>query len=131
VKQYIETFGQERVKILLFHELAADSVGVVQEAYRFLGVDDSFAPDIKVHNPAGGIISVPKFWEDTGLFLKTFQFVFSKNLVKKIPHLLRNIGRKPPQPINPETAHRLRANFENDICRLESLINKDLSAWKN
>lgn len=130
VKRYIEAFGRERVKILLFQELAADSVGVVREAYRFLGVDDSFEPDIKVHNPAGGIISVPKFWEDTGLFLKTFQFVFSKNLVKKIPHLLRNIGRKPPPPINPETAHRLRANFENDICRLESLINKDLSAWK-
>jgi len=64
------------------------------------------------------------------LFLKTFQFVFSKNLIKKIPHLFRNLGRKPPLPINPETALRLRSYFENDICRLEGLLEKDLSSWK-
>ena len=130
VKRYLDTFGKERVKVLLFNELANDSIRVVQEVYRFLEIDDTYVPDIKVHNPAGGIISIPKFWEDAGLFLKTFQFVFSKNLVKKIPHFLRNIGRKPPPPINPETAQRLREKFQNDICRLEHLIEKDLSAWK-
>lgn len=131
VKRYLDTFGKERVKILLFDELAEDPVRVVQDVYRFLSVDDSFVPAIKVHNPAGGIINIPKFWKDTGLLLKTFQFVFSKNLVKKIPHLFRNLGRKPPVPINSQTAQRLRANFKNDICRLEGLIDKDLSAWKN
>jgi hypothetical protein len=131
VKRYLDTFGKERVKILLFNELANDSVRVVQEVYRFLEIDDTYVSDIKVHNPAGGIISIPKFWQDAGLFLKTFQFVFSKNLVKKIPHLLRNIGRKPPSPINPETAQRLREKFHNDICRLEHLIEKDLFDWKN
>jgi hypothetical protein len=131
VKRYIDTFGEDRVKIILFDELAEASVRVVQEVYRFLGIDDAFIPDIKVHNPAGGIISIPKFWEDTGLFLKTFQFLFSKNLVKKIPHLLRNIGRKPPLPINPATVHELRQKFHNDIGRLEQLIGKDLTAWKN
>ena len=131
VKRYLDTFGQERVKILLFNELANDSVRVVQEVYRFLEIDDTYVSDIKVHNPAGGIISMPKFWQDTGLFLKTIQFVFSKNPVKKIPHLLRNIGRQPPSPINPETAQRLRKKFHNDICRLEHLIEKDLSDWKN
>jgi hypothetical protein len=131
VKRYLETFGMQNVKIFLFDELAADPVRVVQEAYRFLGVDDSFIPVIKVHNPAGGILNIPRFWEDTGLFLKTFQFVFSRNLIKKIPHLLRNLGQKPPPPMNPATAQGLRQKFQDDICRLEDLIGKDLSAWKN
>ncbi len=131
VKRYLDTFGQERVKIILFDELAAATVKAVQEVYTFLGVDDNFVPDIKVHNPAGGIISIPRFWEDTGLFLKTYQFLFSKNVFKKVPHLIRNIGRKPPPPINPETAHDLRQKFHHDICRLEQLIGKDLAAWKN
>ena len=131
VKRYLDRFGKKHVKILLFDELTKTPVPVVQDLYRFLSVDDSFVPAIKVHNPAGGILNIPRFWKDTGLFLKTFQFVFSKNLVKKMPHLCRNLGRKPPLPINSDTAHRLRKNFENDICRLEDLIGKDLSAWKN
>ncbi|MEJ2171100.1 MAG: hypothetical protein P8X90_36900 [Desulfobacterales bacterium] len=115
----------------MFDELSADAVGVVQEVYRFLDVDDAFVPEIKVHNPAGGIISIPRFWQDTGLFLKTFQYVFSKNIIRKTPHLLRNLGRKPPAPLNPDTARNLRRKFYEDICRLEQLIEKDLSAWKN
>jgi hypothetical protein len=131
VLRYLDMFGKDHVKIILFDELSADAVGSVQDAYRFLDVDDAFVPDIKVHNPAGGIISIPRFWQDAGLFLKTFQYVFSKNIIKKIPHLLRNIGRKPPAPLNPGTARNLRRKFYEDICRLEQLIEKDLSAWKN
>jgi hypothetical protein len=131
VKRYLDTFGSDHVKIFLFDELKNDSLKVVQEAFRFLGVDDSFTPEIKVHNPAGRGLSIPRFWEDTGLFLKTFQFVFSKNLVKKVPHLLRNIGRKPLPPLQAATAEKLREKFYDDICRLEHLIGKDLAAWKN
>ena len=130
VKRYLDIFGTERVKIILFDELAAATVKAVQDVYKFLGVDDTYVPETKVHNPAGGIISIPKFWEDAGLFLKTYQYIFSKNLFKKIPHLIRNIGRRPPRPINPETAHDLRLKYNNDICRLEQLIGKDLAAWK-
>ena len=131
VQRYLDTFGKDHVKIFLFDELAGDAVRVVREAYRFLDVDDSYVPEIMVHNPAGGIISIPRFWQDAGLFIKTFQYVFSKNIIKKIPHLLRNIGRKPPGPLNPDTEQNLRRKFHDDICRLEQLVGKDLSAWKN
>ena len=131
VQRYLDTFGREHVKIFLFDELAQNAVQVAQEAYRFLGVDDAFVPDIKVHNPAGGIVSIPRFWRDTGLFLKTYQYVFSKNSIKKIPHLLRNISRKPPASINAATERNLRKKYYDDICCLEQLIGKDLSAWKN
>ena len=131
VRRYLDKFGKDNVKIILFDELTADPVRVVQQVFRFLGVDDTFVPVIKVHNPAGGILDIPKFWKDTGLLLKTLQFVFSKNLIKKIPHLLRNIGRKPPLPINPLTGKKMRENYDDDICRLEHLIGKDLSSWKN
>jgi hypothetical protein len=131
VKRYLDTFGQDNVLTILFEELAGETLSVVQNTYRFLGVDDAYIAEIKVHNPAGGILKIPRFWRDTGLFLKTFQFVFSKNLIKKMPHLLRNVGRKPPQPINPVTAKKLRKRFYEDICQLEQLIAKDLSTWKN
>ena len=130
VKRYLDAFGKDNVLIFLFDELIRDAVAVAHKAFRFLGVDDTIVPVIKVHNPAGKILNIPIFWEDYGLFQKTISFVFSKNLIKKIPHLLRNIGRKPPPSINPATAHKLAERFYKDICRLEKLIDKDLSRWK-
>lgn len=130
VKRYLETFGEENVKIFLYDDLKQDPIGITQEAYRFLGVDNGFVPEIKIHNPAGGILSIPRFWSDYGLFIKTLQFVFSKNILKKLPHLLRNIERKPPGPINPQTEQALRKRFFSDVCNLELLIKRDLSAWK-
>lgn len=131
VKRYLDTFGKDHVFVILFEELANDTIGVLKKTFKFLEVDDTFVPEIKIHNPAGGILNIPRFWKDTGLFLKTFQFVFSKNLIKKIPHLIRNFGRRPPQPIDEITAEKLRHKFYEDICRLEGLIDKDLSIWKS
>jgi len=130
VKRYMDAFGKENVRVIIFEELTTDTINVVKEIFQFLGVDDTFVPEIRVHNPAGSIIKIPKFWSDKGLLLKTAQFVFSKNLIKKIPHLLRNMGHKPLQPINAATAEKLRKKFYADICRLEKLIAKDLAAWK-
>jgi len=130
VKRYLDVFGKDKVMILLFQDLVNDPIDSCQKAFAFLGVDDSFVPEIKVHNPAGEIMNVPRFWQDLGLFQKTMSFVFSRNLIKKLPHLLRNINNRERQPVNPETARRLRDRFHDDICRLEQLIGKDLSAWK-
>jgi hypothetical protein len=130
VKRYLDAFGKDNVMIFLFEELTEEPVRIVQKAFRFLGVSDTFVPVIKVHNPAGGILNIPRFWEDAGLLQKTMSFVFSKNMVKKIPLLLRNIGKKPPPPIKPTTAQGLSERFYSDICCLEQLIDKDLSAWK-
>jgi hypothetical protein len=131
VKGYLDIFGKDHVLIILFEELADEPLGVLKKAFQFLEVDDTFVPQIKVHNPGGGILKIPSFWEDMGLFLKTYQFIFSKNLIKKIPHLIRNLGRKPPPPIDSITAQKLRNKFYKDICQLERLIGKDLSAWKS
>ena len=131
VKRYMDTFGKDHVLIILFEELVSETLRVVKKTFQFLGVDDAFVPEIKIHNPAGSILNIPMFWKDRGLFLKTYQFVFSKNLLKKVPHLLRNIGRKPPQPVNAHTVEKLRRRFYEDICKLERLIGKDLGAWKS
>ena len=131
VKRYLDTFGKDNVLVILFEELVSEPLSVVKKTFNFLDVDDTIVPEIMVHNQAGAILSIPRFWQDTELLLKTFQFVFSRNLIKKVPHLLRNIGRKPPKPINPATAKMLRKRFCADICQLERLIGRDLSSWKS
>lgn len=130
VKRYLDIFDQNNVFIIIFEDLTDDPLGIAQKAFSFLGVDDAFVPRIEIHNPGGEILQIPKFWRDSGLLLKSISFVFSKNVIKKIPHLLRTVGRKPPSPINPETVQKLRERFHDDICQLEKLIGRDLSAWK-
>jgi hypothetical protein len=130
VKRYLDTFGQNNLFIILFEDLIADPVGIAQKTFGFLSVDETFVPITRVHNPASEILNIPKFWKDRSLLVKTAFFVFSKAIFKKIPHLIRNISKKPP-PLSSETAQKLRERFYDDICRLETLIGNDLSAWKN
>lgn len=130
VKRYLDTFGKQNVKIILFENLTGNPIQTIRKICRFLEVDDTFTPEIKIHNPGGGILKIPQFWEDAGLFQKTISFVLSKNMLKKMPHLIRNIGRRVPGQINPETAGMLGKKFYEDICRLEELIDRDLSGWK-
>lgn len=131
VKRYVDTFGFEQVKIIFFDQLSRNPIGVARDLYRFLGVDDSFLPQIENHNPAGSILKIPEFWKDEGLLLKTLSFVLSGNLIHKIPHLLRNINRPIPGPISPDTARKLGNRFLDDIDKLEKLIGVDLSHWRD
>lgn len=130
VKRYLDMFGQENVKISLFEDLVKDSLQVAKSTFSFLGLDDTFMPEIKVHNSGSGLIKVPRFWNDLGLWHQARSFVLSGNILLKIPHFVRNARRKASGSLNPETASRLTEVFYDDICRLEQLIGKDLSAWK-
>jgi hypothetical protein len=130
VKRYLDTFGRDNVLVLLFDELVTDPVGITREVYRFIGVQDDYLPEIRVHNRGGKLFNVPEFWEDRGLLQKTVSFVFSRNLLRKLPLLVakRNLG--PAPAINPYTARKIAARYLNDIHRLEALIGKDLGHWK-
>ena len=131
VRRYLDNFSHADVMLILFEDLMADPLGIAQKTFGFLNVNDSFVPEIKIHNPAGGQTRIPAFWRDYGLFLQTCRFVFSKNMFKKVPLIIKRIGKKPPAPIRLETARKLRNRLYGDICQLEKLIGADLSAWKN
>jgi hypothetical protein len=51
VKRFFDTFGRERVHIVIFEEFSRATVVAVQQVYAFLGVDSRFEPQIEIHNP--------------------------------------------------------------------------------
>ncbi len=130
VKRYLDTFGAEKVRVLLFEDLKASPLETVRALYRFLDVSDDFAPALKVYNRAGEILNMPRFWTDAGLFFKTASYLVNGNLVRKLPHLFRNLVRPRPPKMRPETGDRLRKRYRPDIDALETLIGRDLSGWK-
>lgn len=130
VKAYLDNF--QNVMVCLYDDLKRDTEGLVKDIFRFLGVDDSFKPDIRrKHNPSGIIRS-----ELLGRMLESA--MNSKNLlVKMVPSSIReaiagrlrmlNIGVKPE--MKEETRRYLRELYREDILKLQHLIKRDLSAW--
>lgn len=51
LKMIYKYFPKEQVKVVLCDEIDEDAVKVCQEIFCWLGVDDTFVPEIKVHNP--------------------------------------------------------------------------------
>ncbi len=131
VKAFIENFSE--VKICLFDDLKKDSLKVVQDIYKFLGVDDSFVP------PNIGIkfnVSVVPKSKFLHKFLTQHNFFksaikpFVKGLIPKSVRrqILINLNQKNLK-MKPETREYLKALYKEDILKLQKLIKRDLSHW--
>lgn len=48
LERYYATFNPDQIKVFLYEDLVQQPVHVLQECYRFLGVDDSFVPDMTI-----------------------------------------------------------------------------------
>jgi len=130
VRAYIDAFGKDKVKIYLFEDLKSDAVALMQDIYRFIGVDDTFVPKIQRYNVSG--VPKSKFLHN---FLRKPSIVKSvakhliperarRNLVLEIQN--RNLTK--PE-MKPETRKRLIGVYRDDIKQLEKLIGRDLSFW--
>jgi hypothetical protein len=124
VQRYIEEFGRLKFKVILYDDLAKDTMGTLQDMYRFLGVAPEFVPrNIDVIYAKGGGAKAT--------------MSFARRL---FPHRVRRMLRK----LKPSRTQEARADvlpddrsvaflkqyFEEDITRLEKLLRRDLSTWK-
>jgi hypothetical protein len=50
VSRFFDTFGRDRVMVVIFEEFIAQPERHVRDAYKFLGVDENFRPKIEVLN---------------------------------------------------------------------------------
>ncbi len=86
LRRYLAHFRRDRLKLFLYEDFAADPARVTQEIFRFIGVDDSFVPDVSVRANAGG---VPKseWWQSV---------VMRPNPASKLIGSLLAAGRSTP-----------------------------------
>ena len=55
LERYYSTFPPSQVKVVLFDDLRRNALGLVQDVYRFVGVDAAFAPDFDTPHAQGGL----------------------------------------------------------------------------
>lgn len=138
LKRYFEVFDRDQIKVYLYEDLEANPVGVLQDIFRFLGVDDTFVPDTTLrHNISG----VPKNKVSHALLNKllnkpkALDTVYKSFLPKRLQqglvanlHLLQNRNLVQWQLPTGMRQHLIRV-YREDILKLQDLIERDLSKW--
>lgn len=128
--RFIEKFGKENVKILIYDDLRADNEKLYMDVVKFLGLDESFRPEFSTIND-NKTLRFKKFQALTGFLygMKRAQwkqyvpepiYNFVKSAFFK---LLRSSSRK---KINPELKKELKKKFKPEVEKLSDLTGRDL-----
>ena len=132
LKRYFDLFEREQIKVYLYEDFQTNSLSVLQDIFRFLGVDDTFIPNTdQKHN-------VTLIHKNKALH----QFLTQSNPIKSLLHPLLpsklrqrfalklrelNLDKKPQ--LLPEVRRQLIEEYREDILKLQELIQKDISHW--
>jgi hypothetical protein len=131
VRRYLDTFGQ-RVFVLFFEDLAADTRGVVRRLFEFLDLDPTAVDRLELspHNQyalprnraARRLLASRRAWRLASKTLpRSWRDPIWRGLVP--------VAEK-PQP-DPETVELLREVFEPDVVALRDLLGRRLpEAWE-
>jgi len=123
VRRYLETFGRDRVLILLFDDLAKNSNELLMRVARHIGVDPGFFAELDVSQPRHPY-AVPRFAATSWL---QRQKIAKLRVVRSVGRALRPIlydMKKPP--MDEESLRQLQQLFEPDVTRLEELLGRKL-----
>ena len=131
VGAFQRAFGADRVGVWLLDDLRADATATVRDICSFVGATEFHALDLStVHNkgtrPRNGFVHrlVPSYAtrrriraQVPNALLRPAEWAWRRNQV-------------PSEPIPAALAARLRTLYADDVARLESLIDRDLQAWR-
>lgn len=131
LKRYFDAFDRNQIKVHLYEDFNSDSVSIVQDTCRFLGIDDTFVPELTRMNVSG----VPKvrFLQallGTGNPLRTvLKVLLPKDFRKDAAQRLRKWNLEKRMQISEADRAYLVTKFREDILKLQTLIGRDLSTW--
>lgn len=141
IKKFIQLFGKENVKIVIYEDLKNDTDRCYREILEFLGVNPNFKANYKIHNAN----------REKRKYAHLFNWLFIPmaklgDLVSRqywIPELIRKdvlsvltfIRRfctestKKRTPLPKELERSLREEFSPVVKELEEITGRDLSGW--
>lgn len=133
VQAYLENFSE--VKVCLLDDLKKGPVSVVQDVYRFLGVDPSFVPNVAVRYKTSGIPrskKINRLFEEPTRLRKIVRgvgrFLLTEDRWIQWRDTLKNKSYAKAE-MKAETRKSLENAYREDLLRLQDLIHRDLSGW--
>ena len=125
VKQYLEVFGRQRVKVLVYEEFSANPESVLRDVFSFLGVKQDVIVDTSVRYNAAGVPRSRKlytlldnFIHEPGPLQKRIRSLVPEDLKmawanKVMGMLLHSVS------LDPQIEAELRTYFAEDVGNLE------------
>lgn len=129
VKNYLEVFPKEQVKVLLYDDFLTNPQKVLSEMFSFLGVSNDLIIDSKQKYNESGLSRFPRinyFLNQTGILQYAKQILpYSwRGFIKTLFYTQKNLPK-----LEKNDRKWLIEYYREDILALQKLINKDLSAW--
>jgi hypothetical protein len=135
LQRYLEVFGADRVKVILYDDFVADTAGTYADLLRFLDVDDGFRPDfVRVNesklprNRGLQALVVRPPGPVARLVPMVRRFRLAHQLRAAILAINSRAERRPA--MSGELRQRLTDELAPEVQRLGDLIGRDLSAWR-
>lgn len=135
IERYFEAFGRENVHVVLLEEFSKNNTAIYEEILSFLEVDNTHLPDFSVVNSNKevrlGLLQniLRKRPKEIRRIAKWIVPLFMKRkLIRPALRTLKqlNTREKSRDPLPPLYREQLRSEFDEEIKRLEILLNRDL-----
>jgi len=130
LERYYKLFPAEQIRVYNFDVFKKDNIGVMQDIYRFLEVQDDFEPDVNVKVNVGGYPrSKAMSAVLTNSTLLTTLGPMTPRPVKKLAKKLRGMNLTTPPEVSQEIRDDLAEFYHDDILKLQDLTKVDFSNW--
>lgn len=136
VQRYLDVFGKEKVKVILFDDFVSDTKSVYTGLLRFLNLDETFIPEFKVFNASKtarseGLkrltVASPGWMKAIGRLIFPHQSKRRDTLMQWLWKM--NTKETPRKEMDPQLRMQLVHQFTPEIHRLEKMLERDLSHW--
>lgn len=133
VKEYIDKFGKENVKILFFEDFVKDQEHHVKAVMEFIGLDPALARYEEFNSNKSGIVSgkwrfVHRILLAEGALNSMLRVVLPSALRKNLGFLLKSFSTVKGE-VSPDTKARLSREFSSDLNQLNELIGGRVGEW--
>lgn len=134
LNRYFNTFSRQQIKVYLFEEFKNNPQAVLNNIFEFLGVDETFSPDMSVRYNVSAMPRSQALNEaifKPGLAKSTFRLICPPKIRHRITQQIKlwnYNGFQKPQ-MSEENEYYLKQLFREDILKLQDLIQKDLTHW--
>jgi len=124
VERYLDLFGPDRVRVMLFEEMFGDDDAKRRELERFLDVRFAKGPPPRMN--VGGRVSVPFLAKvlDNDALRNRVKRLFPLPLRTRIGQAVRTSVPTEKPELDPATADALRRRYRDDTTRLEALLGR-------
>jgi len=138
LKKYFDLFPKEQIKVVIYDDWLHQPRDTFKEILGFLGVKQDFIPNLNKKYKVSSLVkysTVEKIIKTTDKTVKLIRYFFPKGKREKVKRNIAGLTNKISDfnrykpSLNQDTKSKLIKEYMDDIKKLESLTEKDLSNW--